>query len=313
MKCLVTGATGFIGAHLVRWLVGQDCQVAILVRPNANLWRVQSLVQHLHLITGDLTDVAYFDSALRKFAPTVVFHLGWTGVSGAHRDDLSQIQNLYSTLNLLQVAKTSGCQCWIGLGSQAEYGRHDGVRTEDSLPHPNTLYGAAKLSAALLSRKLCECYDIRFVWLRLFAAYGPMDASHFLIPYVILTLLDGKMPTLTQGKQQWDYLFVQDVARAIWQTAKTSSVQGIFNLASGHAIPIRQIVEQIRDLIDPSLPLRWGDKQTTLDYPTDLRADISRLQNAIDWSPQTSLDEGLKQTIAWYRSERIKGKMDESF
>jgi nucleoside-diphosphate-sugar epimerase len=112
------------------------------------------------------------------------------------------------------------------------------------------------------------------------------------------------MPTLTQGKQLWDYLFVQDVARAIGQTAKTSSVQGIFNLASGHAIPIRQIVERIRDLIDPSLPLRWGDKQTTLDSPTDLRADISRLQNAIDWSPQTSLDEGLKQTVAWYRSER---------
>lgn len=308
MRCLVTGATGFVGAHLVRWLVGQDCQVAILVRPNANLWRLQSLDRHLCLITGDLTNVAYFDSALREFAPTVVFHLGWKGVSGAQRDDLSQIQNLYSTLNLLQAAKNSGCQCWIGLGSQAEYGRHDGVLTEDSLPHPTTLYGATKLSAALLSQKLCECYDIRFVWLRLFATYGPMDAPHFLIPYVILTLLNGEIPTLTQGKQQWDYLFVQDVARALWQTAQTSSVQGIFNLASGHAIAIRHIVERIRDLIDPSLPLRWGDKQTTLDDSADLRANISRLQNAIDWSPQTSLDEGLKQTVAWYRSERMKRK-----
>lgn len=309
MKCLVTGATGFVGAHLVRWLVQQNCQVAILVRPTANLWRLQSLVQRLHLITGDLTDVAYFDSALREFAPSVVFHLGWTGVSGVHRDALSQIQNLYGTLNLLQVAKNSGCQCWIGLGSQAEYGRHDGVLTEDSLPRPNTLYGATKLSAALLSQKLCECYAIRFVWLRLFATYGPMDAPHFLIPYVILTLLDGGIPTLTQGTQQWDYLFVQDVARAIWQTAKTSSVQGIFNLASGYAIPIRQIVERIRDLIDPSLPLRWGERQTTPDDLTDLQADISRLQNAIDWSPQISLDEGLKQTVAWYQGERIKGKI----
>jgi len=313
MKCLVTGATGFIGAHLVRWLIGQNYQVAILVRPTSNLWRLQNLVQRLYVITGGLNDVAYFDAALREFAPTVVFHLGWNGVSGTSRDDLTQIQNLNNTLNLLQAAKNSGCRCWIGLGSQAEYGRHDGVLTEESAPRPHTLYGIAKLSAALFSQRLCECYDMRFVWLRLFAAYGPTDAPHFLIPYVILTLTDGGIPTLTRGEQRWDYLYVQDAVRAIGQVAQKSSVQGIFNLASGHAIPVRQIVEQIRDLIDPHLPLRWGDKPVSPDHSAGLQADISRLQNAIDWSPQISLDEGLKQTVDWYRSQRSKEKMNESF
>jgi len=312
MKCLVTGATGFVGSHLVRWLVQQGCHIAILVRPKSILWRLQDVAQYLHVIGGDLFDVEKSASSVREFAPEVVFHLGWSSVSVRYRDDPLQIQNLWGSLNLVQIARDGGCRHWIGLGSQAEYGRYDSTISEDSPTRPTTLYGITKLSTALLSQRLCDLYGIHFVWLRLFATYGPMDNPTSLIPYVIRTLLDKGKPLLTSGEQRWDYLFIADVVRAIWQTVISPHARGIFNLGSGEAVAVRRIVEQVRDLINPQLSLEFGKKPYDAGQSMLLEADVSRLHDATGWSPTVSLSDGLRQTVEWYRNQWAKEHTSES-
>lgn len=302
MRCLVTGGTGFIGSSLVRLLLKDDAEVALLVRPTSNPWRFEDVLHSLHVITGDLAAIKEAAAAIQKFAPDVVFHLGWYGVGGCYRNDPAQVaQNLYGSLKLLQLAHDSGCQRWIALGSQAEYGPYDGILTEDLPTRPVTLYGSVKLCVGLLSQKLCEAYGMGFTWLRLLAVYGTMDDREHMIPYVILTLLRGHKPILTRGEQHWDYLYVEDAARAIWQAATNPAAQGIFNLGSGEAHTVRSIVERIRDMIDPSLPLVFGEAPYRSDQIMHLQADISRLQQATGWSPQVSLDEGLQRTVAWFR------------
>ena len=305
MRCLITGATGLIGSHLVRLLLEHDVQVGVLIRPTSNPWRIKDILHRLYTITGDLVTIEETGTAIRDFAPDTVFHLGWHGVGNRYRNDPAQVtQNLHGSLKLLQLAHEAGCQRWVGLGSQAEYEPVNRVITEDMPTRPVTIYGVVKLCVGLLSQKLCETYGIGFTWLRLLAAYGPMDDAEHLVSRVTLALLRKEKPALTPGEQKWDYLYVEDVARAIWQTATNPAAQGVFNLGSGEAYTVKSIVERIRDMIDPSLPIGFGEVPYRPDQVMHLEADISRLRQVTGWSPQISLDEGLRRTVDWFKENR---------
>jgi len=304
MRILVTGATGFLGAHLLKQLSAEDVSVAILIRPQSNRWRIEHLDINFIKIIGDLKQPHIISDAIKNFAPDIVIHLAWSGVLSRYRNAQLQLDNLFNNLALLRIASEAGCRTWIGLGSQAEYGPLNTRIKEDAPTRPSTLYGITKLCTCLLSQYLCAQLNMRFVWLRLFSTYGPADNPSWLIPYVILTLLHGERPALTTGEQRWDYLYVEDAARAIWQVATNPAAQGIFNLGSGEAYTVRSIVERIRDIIDPSLPLGFGEVPHRPDQIMHLQADISRLERVTGWSPQVSLDEGLRRTVEWFQKNR---------
>ncbi len=305
MRCLVTGASGHLGSYLTRLLLRQEWEVAVLVRPRADLWRLADVRAQTRLIEADLAHIDRAAGAVTALAPDVVFHLAWTGVFGDDRESAEQINtNLNGSLRLLRVALDAGCKCWVGIGSQAEYGRRRGILREGLAPRPLTLYGTVKLALGLLSRRLCETAGVRHLWFRLLATYGPRDHPQRLIPSVIRSLLAGEKPALTPGGQRWDYLFVSDAAEAIQGAAADPRVGGVFNLASGQARPLRTVVRRIRDLIDPALPVGFGE----LPYPPGqimhLQADISRLRRVTGWTPRVSMDKGLQATVAWYRDAR---------
>lgn len=305
MRCLVTGGTGLVGSNVVRLLLERGWQVAALIRPTSNPWRLQESIDSLEVIPGDLSNIHLMDSAIREFDPDLVFHMGWYGVSNRYRNSPEQItQNLLGSVALLQLVSKTRCRKWVGLGSQAEYGARSDVLRERLAPRPETTYGLAKLCSALLSKNLCEAYDIGFTWLRLLAVYGPADDPEHLIPYVILSLLNGQKPSLTGGEQHWDYLYIDDAAEAIYQAATRPRASGIYNLSSGEALAVREIVTRIRDLIDPSLPLGLGERPYQHDQVMRLQADIRRLRKAIAWAPSVSMSEGLERTVGWYREHR---------
>lgn len=304
MRLLVTGATGFLGAHLLQRLAGEDAQVAILLRPGSDAWRIESLRARVMEIVGDLKEPRSYTAAVEEFAPEAVAHLAWSGVGNRHRNELAQIEdNLFATLELLKVARAAGCRVWLGLGSQAEYGPANARINEDAPTRPTTLYGAAKLSACVLAEQLCKRFDVRFVWLRLFSSYGPLDDPGWMIPHLILSLLRRERPALTEGTQRWDYIYASDVAEAIQMALKSPEASGVFNLGSGEAERLRSIVERVRDLIDPSLPLGFGEAPFREDQVMHLEADTSRLR-ALGWRPRVGLAEGLARTVDWYRDHR---------
>jgi len=302
MRCLVTGASGHLGSYLTRLLLSRGHEVIVFVRPQSDLWRISDVLSQTKLIRGDLSDIDRVTPQIMSVAPEVIFHLAWYGVTNEYRNDPNQINhNLIGSLRLLQAAQKSGCNCWIGMGSQAEYGPYNGTLREDLPTWPMTTYGVTKLCVGLLSRQLCEMADTRYIWLRLLATYGPKDDVHHLIPQVILKLLAREKPSLTPGEQRWDYLYVADAAEAIYQVAQNPQAQGVFNLGSGETYTVRSIAELIRDMIDTSLPLDFGETPYRYDQVMRLQADISKLKNATGWEPKTSLDRGLEQAIEWYR------------
>jgi UDP-glucose 4-epimerase len=145
---------------------------------------------------------------------------------------------------------------------------------------------------------LCEATGLAGVWLRIFSTHGPGDQPHWMIPYVIREFLQGRAPQVTLCEQKWDYLFVGDAARAIVSVAdgKTS---GVFNLGSGQAWPLKQIVETIRAELRTPIQPAYGAIPYRADQVMHLQADITKLRAATGWSPQISLEESLRQTIAW--------------
>ena len=310
MRCLITGASGFLGSHLARKLVKQGWSVWGLVRPQSNLWRLSEILDRISILRSDLTDLTPVARAIQAIEPEVVFHLAWQGVTGDARNAPAQVTtNVVGSLALFQLVQSAGCRTWVGVGSQAEYGPYAGVLTEDLPTLPITTYGVAKLCVGLLTRKLCDISDIRYVWMRLLAAYGPQDDEQHLIPMVIRQLLSRQRPALTPAEQRWDYLYVDDAAQALYQVALCDSAHGVFNLGSGEAYPVRAIVERIRDLIDPTLSLGIGEVAYRSDQIMHLQADIGRIQKMVGWQPQTSLDEGLKETIGWSQKRGFETKL----
>jgi UDP-glucose 4-epimerase len=174
---------------------------------------------------------------------------------------------------------------------------------------PVTAYGVAKFCTGRLLGKACELAGIRFVWFRLLAAYGPKDSVGHFIPSLVRDLLARRKPSLTSGDQLWDYLYAEDVADALVQTACRSEASGVFNLGSGEAIPTREIAEFVRDLIDPSLPLGLGEIPYRADQVMRLQADIGKITRASGWRPGVGIKEGLERTVEWHRQENRLEKM----
>jgi UDP-glucose 4-epimerase len=305
MRIFVTGASGFIGSHLLEQLAGTKHQVAALLRPAGDRRRIEPWLGGVEIISGDLSRLEQWAGHLAQFAPETVIHLAWSGVVNSARDNPDQTRNVQDTAELVKVSHRAGAKSWVGLGSQAEYGPCN-ERVDESQPaNPTTLYGVAKLAAGLMARGLCASLKMRFAWLRLFSAYGPRDDASWMIPSLILALKEGRRPALTRCEQLWDYVYAADAAEVVLMTALSSQAEGVFNLGSGQARALREIVETIRDMVRPGAALGFGEVPYRPDQVMHLEANVGRLQALTGWRPKTALAEGLRRTVDFYCGQNV--------
>jgi UDP-glucose 4-epimerase len=300
----ITGATGFMGAAVVRALRACAVPVAVLLRDPSKPGRLQDL-SDMTVVKGDLEDAASYRDALMQLAPDTVLHLAWAGVAGAERNDPMQYENVFAARTLLEIAIAAGVSHFIGFGSQAEYGPHAGRLREDTDTHPTTLYGTAKLATYLMCERRCALAGVPFTWVRVFSTFGPGDDPNTMVSYLVRTLLARQRPRLTAAEQLWDYLFVDDAGEAIAALVNKRAA-GTFNLGSGKATRLREIITTIRDLVDPGLPLGFGEIPYRPDQVMHLESDIGALQQATGWSPRHNLRDGLSRTVEDAKQREIK-------
>jgi UDP-glucose 4-epimerase len=301
MKVFLTGASGFVGSHLLTALLSsQKHEVAILLRDVKSAWRIQGVIPKVRVIEGELGDSTTYNHELEEFKPDAVAHLAWSGVSAADRNSLDQWRNISAALELVQASAKAGAKHWVGLGSQAEYGPCEMKVSESAATNPTTLYGAAKLSACELTGRWCQQMGLRHAWLRLFSSFGPGDNSDWLIPHVIRHLLSVKSPSLTRAEQLWDYIYVVDAAEAVLSVIAEPNAVGVFNLGSGVARPLRTTIETIAKQMKSNVTLGFGDLPYRPDQVMHLEADIRRLGEVAGWQPRYGFDEAIHKTIAWY-------------
>jgi UDP-glucose 4-epimerase len=148
-------------------------------------------------------------------------------------------------------------------------------------------------------------FGVPAVVLRLFMVYGPGEHVHKLVPYVILSLLRGQAPRLMSGRREIDWVYVEDVVDALLAAAVTPGLEGrTLDVGSGHLITVREIVAELVRLVDSSIEPQFG---AVADRPLEQirTADITATMALLGWKPVTSLEEGLRRTIAWC-AERLE-------
>ena len=295
-RILVTGAGGFVGAAVADLAARNGHNVTALVR-NPSSPRAVALAGRCAIAVADLSDRDAVRAVLAQARPDCVIHSAWEGVGGPDRAGDIQLDNIRTSVELLDSAIAVGTRRFIGIGSQAEYGRHNHRIDESATTEPFLLYGAAKLSTYHLTRQRASEAGIGFAWLRLFSPYGPGDNPNWLIPSVAAQILAGQTPRTSAGTQKWDYLHIADCAQGILAAAVTKSAQGVFNLSSGRAVTVRTIVERIRDLACPGLQLTFGDIPFGPNQIMHLEGDSSRLSAATGWTPSIMIEDGLVTVV----------------
>ena len=298
---VLTGATGFIGSAVLAELIRRQIRPVVLLRPASNRRQLPTLAEGKTIVAAKF-DGAQVVKDLQTEQPAVFIHCAWRGVGGEERNaDFQLAENVPLTLASVELAVACGCRQWIGLGSQAEYGNANRILDESAPTLPTSQYGKAKLAAGRETLAMCASAGIAGAWLRIFSTYGPGDHPHWMIPHVIRELLQGRAPQVTRCEQQWDYLFVADAARAI-AGAADGKISGIFNLGSGQARPLKQIIEMVRaELHTPVVPA-YGAIPYRPDQVMHLQANIAKLHAATGWLPEVSLEDGIRQTVAWERN-----------
>lgn len=296
-RAVVTGPTGAIGTALCAELAAQGVAVYAVCRPGSP--RAAAVPRHANIRTlfCPLEELACLPQHIPGGADAF-FHLAWAHTIGPGRNDMAaQTRNIQYTLNAVQAARALGCGVFLGAGSQAEYGRVDGPLRPDTPCFPESGYGMAKLCAGQMSRAECAAHGLAHIWVRVLSVYGPGDGPDTLISGVIRQLLARRVPALTEGRQLWDYLYAGDAARAFLLLARRGVSGRVYPLGSGETRPLREYLLQLRDCIDPALPLGFGQIPYGPAQVMHLQADVSALRADTGFTPQVPFAQGIRRTI----------------
>lgn len=294
-KMIITGSTGMIGHYLAREALSRQYEVWCVVRRGTLRSRTLPVSDSIHIVEANLSE--YHNLALTgKFDCFV--HLAWDKTFGMARDDVDiQLKNIEYTLDAVRLAKRLGCSVFIGAGSQAEYGVQY-VPLQGCTPvSPESGYGIAKYTAGKLSGLLCQQMNIRFNWIRITSTYGLGDAAHTLVSYVVDELLAGRSPELTQCEQQWDYLHGKDAAKAFIAVAEHGINGKTYPLGSGDGRKLYAYVNEIGQIVNPSILLSYGKKTYYPHQPMFLVPDITELVADTGWKPEIAFHDGIKEIV----------------
>lgn len=295
-KIVLTGASGSIGSAVLKQLVKDGNQAVVLARKESKQDRIKMLSGYHTIYYEDFGRQELMD-VLSAHKPDAFIHLAWKGVGGKDRNEAFQItDNLPLTVHAVELARAIGCLHWIGIGSQAEYGNPNCKVAETAPTNPTTLYGKAKLASCWASLGLAESLGIKGSWIRVFSTYGMSDEPTWFIPYIISEIRQGKTPKLTKCEQLWDYLYVDDAARAILSVLY-KELTGIYNIGSGQAMPLRSVVELIKDVLKSPVNVDYGAIPYKDDQVMHLEADISKIKQLTGWTPEITIEEGIKRLV----------------
>jgi nucleoside-diphosphate-sugar epimerase len=301
---LVTGATGFLGTHLVRALVSAGARVHALRRSPGATTRLPCEGVTWH--EGDLTDAESLRAAARACAPEVVFNLAAYGTTYDQKDDERALRvNVDGAWNLWRALEGAECRL-VHAGTCGEYGAARGQVTEEHVCRPTWFYPATKNAGVVLLSTLASQRGREVVTLRPFGPYGAADYSNRVVPSVILSLIRGEEVRVTAGEQLRDYAHVDDHVRAFLLAAVRPLARNgaIYNVGSGEVITLRHLIETIARAVSPdALDLvRFGALPYRDTEVWEMCCDITAARRELGYAPRVALGEGVAATVAWYRA-----------
>jgi nucleoside-diphosphate-sugar epimerase len=301
-RATVTGASGFVGANLVRRLLEAGHEVHVMLRPGYRAWRLQEVLPHLRVDVVDLGNPEKVRAVVAGARPDWIFHLAAYGAY-ADQTDVDQMvaTNISATVNLVRAGVAAGFEAFVNIGSSSEYGFKEHAPSEDEVLEPNSDYAVTKASATLYCRSTAIRLRVPITTLRLYSVYGPYEEPKRLIPTLLVRGLDGRWPPLVDPAVARDFVFTDDVTDACLRAATRpgSSPGAIYNIGTGRQTTVGEVVSAVKDLLAISLEPSWGSMPRRVWDTASWVADNRRAVAALDWRPDRSLKAGLAATLDW--------------
>ena len=300
MNILVTGGAGFIGSHVTRLLCDEDNQVVVL--DNLSKGHKNLVDKRAKLIIGDIKDRQKVKEALSG-TDAVIHMAGLIVVPESVADPIKYCDNnVLGTISLLQCMKDAACKKIIFSSSACVYGTPDKLPIKEDAPvRPDNPYGACKAGVETFLQTYHTVFGFDSIILRYFNPYGPGELhqpeTHAIPNFIKATLAKKPIPLYWQGSQIRDFIYIEDLARAHIDVLKLSGFH-IFNIGTEKGIKVKDVVDIIFKVVGYKVPIddlgkRPGDVPATY-------ASSQKLAKAIGWRAKVSLEEGLRQTIAFY-------------
>ncbi|MGQ0553291.1 MAG: NAD-dependent epimerase/dehydratase family protein [Planctomycetota bacterium] len=305
-RVLVTGASGFIGGGLVRRLLGRGDSVHVLLRPEARLWRLDSIRERLVVHDGNLTDRAAVSAALRAARPDVVVHLAAYGAYESQSDAAAILTtNVVGTWNLLAACQEHGVKLVVNAGSSSEYGWRDEPMRESDRLEPNSLYAVAKAAQTHLCALLSRQHALPVVTFRLFSVYGPWEEPTRLFPTILRRARAGLPLEMVAPETAHDFIYLDDVLDALCGFERLAACRGeVFNLGSGRETTLREVVEVVLRVTGSRSEVHWGAMPARHWDARRWQADVSMTQSTLNWSAAHSLEQGVRKVAAWMEERK---------
>jgi nucleoside-diphosphate-sugar epimerase len=301
-RVLVTGASGFLGRHLVEALVKRGLEVFAVSRTGVPAVCADAATW----LSADLLQVESIGSLMTRVRPSSLVHLAWYAEPGLFWGSAENYRWTEATLALYRAFADQGGARVVGAGTCAEYDWRFGFCSEGLTPlSPGTPYGVCKNAVREITEALCRSAGISGAWARLFFLYGPHEHGARLVPTVIRHLLRGQTAELTSGGQVRDFLHVADAADAI-AALLSSGVEGPVNIGSGVGTAVGALALAIGERMGRPDALAFGALPSDPDEPPFLVADVRRLRGEVGWSQSMDLDAGLEDTISWWRMREAR-------
>lgn len=295
-SAIVTGANGFIGKAVCRELLNSNIFVIAIVRDKNSMRQIKN--KNLVIVEAGLDEYLNLVNMLPKDVD-VFYHFAWDGAYGPILGDYEkQIRNIQYTCDALNLAKAIGCRKFIMAGTINELELPQFLEADKNIPRRACIYGISKLACDFMGKTLAADWGINFNVAIIGSCFGPGDNSQRIHNTIISKLLRGERPVLINGDTVHDWIFIDDVAR-MFRALGTNSVN-MKNYYLGHRSLRRldEIVTDVRDELNPSVELKFGEIQSSfyIDYSL---VDLDALYQDTGYVAESNFKESIRTTANW--------------
>lgn len=303
-RAIVTGANGFVGSALVRELLKCNYRVWALGREG----RFHNLPQDPRVIcvSFNLANIAELNQKLPVGEYDAFFHFAWEGSAGPARGDtVLQLKNAQWTVDALRIAKELGCKRFLCAGSITEHETIAAAYAQGNKPGMSYIYGGGKLIAHVMCMCVAAQIGIDLIWPTITNTYGVGECSPRMLNTAIQKCIRGESPQFTAGTQNYDFVYIDDVARAFRLIAEHGKPFHEYLIGSSAARPLKEFLLEMQAVIAPELPFLFGDVPFTgIDLPLS-KFDCSQTEADTGFRAEIGFAEGCRRTMEWWNSMEV--------
>lgn len=297
-KALVTGANGFVGSAVVKKLLDAGVEVIALDREGCNF----NIPKEARFVPHELNASEKIIEDIPDRDIDVFYHFAWVGSAGEKRFDTElQLQNAQWTVDCLRIAKEMGCKRFVCAGSIMEYETFTAAFAQGNKPGMGYIYGGGKLIAHTMCMSVAANIGIDLVWAQITNAYGVGEMSARMVNTTIRKILADEPLQFTAGTQNYDFVYIDDVARAFYLIGKNGKPFKHYLIGSSTAKPLKEFLLEMKAEIASDKNFVFGDVPFTGINLSLEDFDCSETEKDTGFRAEVSFAEGTRKTMEWIK------------